>query len=332
VKHALSIFVVAALLLGCAVAQDHFAPSFELPVACDPSRECSIQKYVDLDPGPGRMDYACGRLSKDGDTGTDFRLRNYPAMEQGVAVIAAADGMVRASRDGMDDVSVREIGASAIKGREAGNAVVLVHGGGWETQYSHLKKSSIRVKPGDYVKAGDVLGEIGLSGNTEFPHMEFTVRRDGDAVDPFVGFGKFEHCGDARMPLWSGSAMEKLPYRPVVLLSSGFHNDRANADAARKGKYASFLFDRAAPALVFWADLSGTLKGDREKLVITAPNGSALAEIDRLLDENNISWFVFAGSKRPDGGWPLGDYYADYSLSRGDKVLVRERRVITLSQ
>jgi len=278
------------------------------------------------------MDYACGRLSKNGDTGTDFRLRNYPAMEQGVAVLAAADGVVRASRDGMDDVSVREIGAAAIDGREAGNAVVLIHDGGWETQYSHLKKASVRVSPGDQIKAGDVLGEIGLSGNTEFPHMEFTVRFDSKAVDPFVGLAEFTRCGDATAPLWSEGALEKLPYRPVVLLSSGFHNGRANADAARKGEYADFLFDRASPALVFWADLSGTLQGDREKLVITAPDGSILAKADRTLDENNISWFVFIGGRRPDNGWMPGDYRADYSLARDGADVAREQRIISLAQ
>ena len=132
-------------LFGVLQAQQDKPPTLELPVACDFVDECSIQKYFDHDPGPGRLDYACGRLSKDGDTGTDFRLRNYPAMYAGVSVLAAADGVVRAVRDGMDDISVREIGHEAIMGREAGNAVVLNHGNGWETQYSHLKHGSIDV-------------------------------------------------------------------------------------------------------------------------------------------------------------------------------------------
>jgi Peptidase family M23 len=340
VKNALSIFAVAALLCSPAYAQgfaqeamqENAAPRFELPVACDPSRECSIQKYMDHDPGPDRMDYACGRLSKDGDTGTDFRLRDYPAMEKGVAVIAAANGVVRAVRDGMEDVSVRDIGGSAIEGREAGNAVGLVHGGGWETQYSHLKKGSVRVKAGDAVQAGDVLGEIGLSGNTEFPHMEFTVRRNGDAVDPFVGLVEFARCEDARAPLWSDAALEKLPYRPVVLLSSGFTSGSASASAARKGEYANFSLNNKAPALVFWADLSGTLKGDREQLTMTAPDGRVLVEADRVLDENNISWFMFAGVKRPGGGWLSGDYRAHYSLMRDGAVLAEKREVVRLPE
>ena len=71
--------------------------TFDLPVACEMGVLCTIQKYVDHDPGPGRVDYGCGRLSLDGDTGTDFRVPDYPAMERGVAVIASAT-FIRISR------------------------------------------------------------------------------------------------------------------------------------------------------------------------------------------------------------------------------------------
>jgi len=138
-------FVFAALF-GAQPADAAEALRLGLPVDCDMQNVCSIHKYVDHDPSPNRLDYACGRLSKDGDTGTDFRTPNLVVMESGVAVIAAADGVVRATRDGMDDVSVREIGHEAIRNRFAGNAVVLTHPGGWETQYSHLKRGSVTVR------------------------------------------------------------------------------------------------------------------------------------------------------------------------------------------
>ncbi|MHA7871825.1 MAG: M23 family metallopeptidase [Hyphococcus sp.] len=326
------LFAVPAWLLATALAGAEMStpPVLETPVACDVSAACSIQKYVDHDPGPGRADYACGRLSLDGDTGTDFRVANLPAMRAGVAVLAAADGVVRAARDGMEDVSVRDIGADAIKGREAGNAVAIRHGGGWETQYSHLKKGSVRVKPGDAVKTGDVLGEIGLSGNTEFPHVEFTVRHNGNAVDPFVGLAAFDRCGDARAPLWSQDAIEKLPYRPVVLLSSGFAGGPADAEDARRGDYAAFILTRETDALVFWADVSGALAGDRERASLIAPDGVQLATLDRVLDENNISWFVFAGARRPADGWDAGTYEARYALSRNGETVAETVRKITL--
>ncbi len=324
------LFALVWMCCGIAVGQQATSPVFELPVDCDFSTECSIQKYFDHDPGPGRIDYMCGRLSKNGDTGTDFRLKNYPAMENGVAVLAAADGVVRAVRDGMDDISVREIGHEAVKDREAGNAVVIMHSDGWETQYSHLKKGSIRVAPGDRVVAGEVLGEIGLSGNTEFPHVEFTVRQNGVAIDPFVGPGAFTLCGDAADPVWSKEAQSKLPYRPVVVLSSGFHDGPANADLARRGVLNDGVIDTRAPALVYWADISGTEQGDRELLVMIDPDGKELVRIDRALESHNISWFVFAGVKRPEKGWRVGDYRATYSLFREGKILVETAQTLDL--
>ncbi len=326
---ALSIFSLS--LFSVSHAQQDLPPSLELPVDCDFLNECSIQKYFDHDPGPGRVDYACGRLSKDGDTGTDFRLENYPAMDDGVAVLAAADGVVRAVRDGMDDISVREIGHEAIKGREAGNAVVLTHGNGWETQYSHLKRGSVSVVVGDKVTVGDVLGEGGLSGNTEFPHLEFTVRQHGVAIDPFVGARAFNLCGEASDPIWSARTLAKIPYRPAIVLSSGFHNGPAEADAARHGKYPQVV-DSAAGALVFWVDVSGTERGDHEELVIYDPDGQELVRIDRALEANNISWFVFGGVKRPQKGWRIGEYRGVYSLSRDGKMLTQTAKTIELRQ
>jgi Peptidase family M23 len=297
-------------------------PAFELPVACDMATVCSIQKYVDLDPGPERMDYACGRLSKDGDNGTDFRVPDYPTMEQGIAVIASAPGVVKATRDGMADVSVRETGSDAIKGREAGNGVVIDHGNGWETQYSHLKRGSISVKPGDRVATGQQLGLIGLSGNTEFPHMEFSVRYQGRSVDPFVGLAEHFACGDPRAPLWSDAAAAQLPYRTSGPLIAGFATERPDAEAARHGQYAHDQLSATADALVFWADIYGAMAGDVQRMRIAGPDGRVVHENETVLKDNNISWFAFSGRKRPAPGWQTGRYTGTYELIRDGQAVV----------
>src|SRR5690606_11871451 len=96
------------------------------------------------------------------------------------------------------------------------------HGNGWETQYSHLKRGSVRVRSGDKVAAGAELGVIGMSGNSEFPHLHFTVRRDGQTVDPFAAATR-EGCGKAGgAMLWSAAAAKALPYRATVVLAAGF--------------------------------------------------------------------------------------------------------------
>jgi murein DD-endopeptidase MepM/ murein hydrolase activator NlpD len=63
-----------------------------------------------------------------------------------------------------------------------GNVVWLDHGGTILSVYAHL--SSIRVREGDYVRRGDLVGLSGATGNVTAPHLHFEVWRFGREVDP----------------------------------------------------------------------------------------------------------------------------------------------------
>ena len=156
------------------------------PLACSVGHTCFIQHYVDHDPEGAPRDPFCGPKTYHGHDGADIRLPDMAAQRSGVGVLAAADGVVTGLRDGMPDVSVREGGFDAIKNRECGNGLMISHGGGWTTQYCHMRQGSLRVRSGQHVRAGDVLGQVGLSGDTEFPHLHLSVRLNGGIVDPFV--------------------------------------------------------------------------------------------------------------------------------------------------
>ena len=67
---------------------------------------------------------------------------------------------------------------------------MIAHDQGWETQYCHLKQGSISVNAADTVQVGDVLGKIGLSGWTQFPHVYISVRHNGTRIDPFAPSGR----------------------------------------------------------------------------------------------------------------------------------------------
>lgn len=56
-----------------------------------------------------------------------------------------------------------------------GNYVLIDHGQSEFSLYAHLKPGSVRVKPGDQVKAGDVIGNLGSSGNSTEPHLHFQI-------------------------------------------------------------------------------------------------------------------------------------------------------------
>lgn len=93
--------------------------------------------------------------------GTDF------AAPVGTEILATANGTVTEST------------------RRGGNGkyVKIRHNSTYETQYLHMKAQ--KVKKGDYVKQGDVIGWIGMTGNTGGPHVCYRFWKNGRQVDPF---------------------------------------------------------------------------------------------------------------------------------------------------
>jgi len=83
---------------------------------------------------------------------------------------------VRASADG------RVIGAGVMGG--LGKAVHLRHANGFETLYGHL--SRIRVRRGQPVGQGTVLGNVGSTGLATGPHLDYRMKRDGRYVNPLT--------------------------------------------------------------------------------------------------------------------------------------------------
>lgn len=65
-----------------------------------------------------------------------------------------------------------------------GNCVIIDHGNGVKTLYAHL--SSISVKVGDTLSAGDEIGRIGNTGASQGAHLHFEVHLDGEKVNPLI--------------------------------------------------------------------------------------------------------------------------------------------------
>lgn len=64
-----------------------------------------------------------------------------------------------------------------------GNVVIIRHADEMYTLYAHL--SAVLVQAGNEVEAGDVIGQVGMSGGATGPHLHFEVRQGGDYVDYF---------------------------------------------------------------------------------------------------------------------------------------------------
>ena len=306
------------------------APEFAFPVACDYGRTCFIQNYVDARSGDAYGDHSCGHLSYDGHDGTDIRLRDRAAMRRGVAVTAAAGGTVARTRDSMPDVLYSHNDPARIQGREAGNGVVIRHGAGWETQYSHLKQGSIVVEPGDRVARGQELGQIGLSGRTEFPHVEFTVRHQGTPLDPFTALPGEAGCDRDGVTLWSDSAKATLDYIASAVLGASFASQRPDAETARDGGYAERQLPPDAGILAFWINLMGPQAGDIQHFRVAGPNGGEVLDHTQTLSRDQARRFSFVGRRKPEGGWPAGCYTGTYVLKRDGEQLIQTQRTVGL--
>jgi murein DD-endopeptidase MepM/ murein hydrolase activator NlpD len=315
-------FLLGALALVPAAAAQGAPPVLELPLRCKLGADCFIQQYFDHDPGTGAKDYRCGVKVYDGHDGTDFRVPTQSAQRAGVEVIAAADGVVQAIRDGMEDADVRIAGPASVKGKECGNGVLLMHRDGWQTQYCHMAKGSVRVKPGQTVAAGAILGLIGESGDAAFPHLHLSVRHGAEKIDPFA-FPPGS-CGSGR-PLWSAKALEQLAYHAPELINAGFADGPVTMADIEAGLPLSRQATAQGAALVAYVRAIGLSAGDDQLLSITAPDGTLLAQSNwPPLETNKAEWFMMAGRKRT-GDFKPGRYTAHY-LVRHDSELVLDRR------
>jgi murein DD-endopeptidase len=134
----------------------------------------------------------------------------------GAEVIAVSDGVVVATRDGIAENSHVGEGAQRTTLEDAsGNYVTLDLGHGRYAFYEHLKPGSIRVRQGDRVRVGSVVGQLGYTGQSTGPHLHFHVSDNNSLLDaeglPYALQG-FRVLGTYSSPAAFGKS---LPWSPV---------------------------------------------------------------------------------------------------------------------
>lgn len=297
--------------------------TFSLPLDCTFGETCFIQQYLDHDPSNGARDYRGGSMSYDGHSGVDLRVPSMAAQQRGVAVLAAAAGIVKATRDGIADVNVRVVGFESVASQQCGNAVVIAHEGGWETQYCHLAKGSLRVHQGERVDAGTPLGLVGLSGRTEFPHLHFSVFHDGKLVDPFAVDADTSEVAHS---LWSATAAEALVYHSPTVINFGFAAEAVSMDDIELGRAGLELPDAHSPMLVAFVRAIGLNAADVQSFTLKGPRGDVLAYSESPpLDRNVAQQFLYVGKRKSRGEWPRGTYEAEFEIRRGGETALSRR-------
>jgi lipoprotein NlpD len=131
-----------------------------------PSRKNQAQRLIDLEfawPVAGHMSSKFGGRHGRNHDGIDISAKS------GTPVHAAEAGRVIHSGRGLGDY---------------GKVVIVKHAGSFSTVYAHNRKN--RVRKGDFVEKGQVIAEVGKTGNASGSHVHFEVRRDRRPQNPLA--------------------------------------------------------------------------------------------------------------------------------------------------
>jgi murein DD-endopeptidase MepM/ murein hydrolase activator NlpD len=124
------------------------------------------------------------KLGNEGQTYRGDKLDNKNYFAYGVDALAVADGVVTEVKDGIPE-NIPGANSRAVPitlETVGGNHVIIDIGGGNFAFYAHLQPGSLRVKLGDKVRRGQVIGLVGNSGNSTEPHLHFHIANNSSPL------------------------------------------------------------------------------------------------------------------------------------------------------
>jgi len=154
----------------------------------------------------------------------------------GEDVLAVANAEVIAAMDGLSDQVPGKLPDSIDISQADGNHIILLLSSGHYALYAHLKPGSLRVKKGDRVQAGQVLAQIGNTGNTSEPHLHFHLMDGPSALAsngiPYV-IQSFETSGKARSTeSFDKAAADGTPLA-IEAVKNSIHRNQLPLDLSR---------------------------------------------------------------------------------------------------
>jgi hypothetical protein len=152
----------------------------------------------------------------------------------GKNVLAVADAKVVAAVDKYGDQVPGGLPAGMTLEEADGNHIVLDLGGGKYALYAHLKPGSVKVKEGDTVKRGQVMAQVGNTGNTTAPHLHFHVMDGASTLGsnglPYV-IDSFEVTGQVpSTEAFDKAEAEGTPLEIIVVDQVGTHENELPLD------------------------------------------------------------------------------------------------------
>lgn len=266
-----------------------------------------IINFADLDPRPGILrDYRGGEFSydleSDGHNAIDIAPGAFADMDQGIPVLAAADGVVVAVNDGEFDRQ------SSFLGSAVANSVIVDHGNGWKTLYWHLRRDSVAVRIGDIVQAGDAVGLVGSSGFSTGAHVHIELRYNDHAVETMLDPTTY----------WITPPAYPADYRHVI--QSGFSSRQPTASEFTEEPESMTTFQRGN-RVYFWILAGAMMPNDVRKVQFLRPDGSTYYEQSdnqgsAFYKASQWYYFITLPGNAPLGTWTAVWFQNDVELTR----------------
>ncbi len=251
--------------------------------------------FVDLDPGPGVLDWNCGTQTYDGHTGEDSIIRSFQEKRIGVPVFAAIDGTVIDVSDLLPDEHTADTMTPVDN-----HVIISSRNMEIRTVYGHLRKN-IQVRVGQHVVAGQQLGYTASSGHSSWPHLHFTAK---------LGFEPYEaFAGPCRPGASYWAAQPEMPTEPYVrdftfsAQPLGGRKDPPWDEAVRTGTFVGGERD-----VYFRVELA-FFDGGTMHVTFLRPDGSTALDAERTtpLQGYRATWADFHERLNlgQTGGWRL---------------------------
>ncbi|MDX1939701.1 MAG: peptidoglycan DD-metalloendopeptidase family protein [Saprospiraceae bacterium] len=307
----------------CATAQ----PLLQWPLDRNLYQGLFFMMHYDNNKSAGTMqDYRCNdQYVYDGHTGTDITAYNFRLMDEGIAILAAGDGVVGWEQHDQFDRNYWP----PYQGEA--NGLNILHSGGLLTEYWHLRTNSVAVKIGEQVKAGQFLAMVGSSGATPIPHLHFEIKDRVGNTSNFVSRDPFHGVCGSPSGAWANSYHYPGDTALRILDADIFNNFSIVGNEANNFFGETALKDRPIrpriyganeSKLGFWVAFQGS-PNERYLVQVYRPDGSLFIQQNKIITtKRGIQWHVFTWNwninNNDFGKWAARILYKDQEVLHTD--------------
>lgn len=242
-----------------------------------------------------QLNQDCWILTSE-EKGTDIAVKTYNESGKATPVLSAQDGTVVLVNKDINNQSFY------------GNSVVVEHTNGWKTVYSHLKTGSINTEVGKFAGKGKQIAELGMSGKADYPHLHFTVYKNGEFYKPS----------------WDPLSKNDYSAKDLVLAKAGVSMITPDLNSIREGKYDATTVLSDTPTIYLWVYGFKLKKGDFIKF--SMKNSNNVSVISSVVEVSADYTETFYTISKPKGeeSWSVGNYKAKVELIRASNGIAKE--------